>query len=87
MENAIQQLADAVAELQGQIEALTTMVETVVITHPDPKKLQDHWNRLSAGRIAGTWTDVATKNRDADRAGAYHYQWWKKRLDLLQDGT
>ena len=81
MENPLQALADAVAELQAQALGNSTMIEAMLMAHPDPKKLREQWFAISAPRIASTSMDVVTKDRAADHASAWHLKKWTEKLD------
>lgn len=81
MENVFKELADAVAELQGQAIGNSTMLEAMLMAHPDPAKLRDCWYRISAPRIAAAATSEQTKARPADQALRYHLQKWQEKLD------
>ena len=80
-EEFAEMLRDTIAELQGQALAQTTMLEAMVMAHPNPAALRDCWDRLSTPRIADVSTLAATKNRAADQACVYHLTAWTKRLD------
>ncbi len=80
-EDPILRMIEAIGELQAQALANSSMLEAMLMAHPDPRKLRDCWNRLSAGRIADTELNAAMKNRAVDQAASYHYQKWLKKLD------
>lgn len=81
MENPLQALADAVAELQGQAHGNATMLEAMLMAHPDPAKLRAEWHRISAPRIAAVETEMQTKGRAADEACRHYLQAWQRKLD------
>lgn len=81
MENPLQSLFDAVAELQGQEHAHATMLEALVMAHPDPEALRKCWHRISAPRIAAAATDTQTKGRAADEACRNYLLTWQEKLE------
>lgn len=81
LENALKMLVDAVAEQQGLAHGNSTMLEALVMAHPDPEKLRDCWYRISAPRIASAATSVQTTGRAADEAYRWHLLKWQEKLD------
>lgn len=81
MENPLQSLIDAVAELQAQALGNGTMIEALLMSHPDPGRLRDCWQRLSAARIAATSTEVVARGRTVDHASVWHLNNWTEKLD------
>lgn len=81
MEEALKNLVSAIAELQGQAHGNSTMLEAMLMAHPDPERLRDCWHRLSAPRIAAAETEVQTKGRPTDEAHRYYLQAWQEKLD------
>jgi len=77
----LQTLYDLVAELQGQTIANSTMIEALLMSHPDSAALRDCWTRLSSPRLADAALDGATKNRAADRAEIFHLAMWREKLE------
>ncbi len=82
MEDAIKLMLDAIAELQGQALAQSTVMEAVLMSHPDPAKLREAWHRISAPRIADNVMSLAGKGRAADEATQYHLLKWQEKVDL-----
>ena len=77
----LQQMADVVAETQGQLLADQVMIDALVMSHPDPDRLRECWNLLSARRAGTNQLNIATKSRAADHALAFYLQDWSDRLD------
>jgi len=81
---AIWPLMDAVAELQANLIAQDTMVEAMLMSHPNPDVLRDCWDQLACPRIAQAELDAAMRNQAVDRATAYHLAKWTEKLDRHQ---
>lgn len=82
MEEAFQRLVDAVAELQAQALGNSSMIEAIVMAHPDPAKLRECWHQISAPRIADAATKLQTSGRTADEATVWHLTKWEEKLAL-----
>jgi hypothetical protein len=78
---AVWQLMEAVAELQGSSTAIETMLEAILMSHPDPDVLRDSWDQLACPRIAQAELDAAMRNQAVDRATAYHLAKRTEKLD------
>lgn len=81
MEDDLKQLIAAVGELQAHAQGNSTMIEALVMSHPDPKALRQAWYAISAPRIAETATDAATRDHEVDARFAWHYRKWSEKLD------
>lgn len=81
MEDDLKQLIATVGELQAHAQGNSTMIEAIVMSHPDPKALRQAWHAISAPRIAQTATDLATKGDEVDERYAWHYRAWSEKLD------
>jgi hypothetical protein len=81
MEDVTQRIIDTLGELQAQALANSTMLEALLMSHPDPQALRKAWNSISAPRIAGTSTDAATRNREVDARVLWHFDKWIRKLD------
>lgn len=81
MEQAMQALTDAVAELQAQAHGNSTMLEALVMAHPDPEKLRECWHRISAPRIADAAVASQTKGRTVDDAVGWYLLKWQEKLE------
>lgn len=86
MEDQLKKLVEAIAELQGQAHGNSTMLEAMLMAHPDPAALREQWNRISAPRIADAATREQTKVRAADEASSYYLAQWQKKLDRYHPG-
>lgn len=74
-------LIEAIAELQAQALTQSTLLQAMLMAHPDPAKMKDCWDRLSAARIAEGATKKASLNRPVDEAVQYHFSAWQRRVD------
>ena len=73
---------DAFAFTQASLMAQATMIEALVMSHPDPAKLRDAWDRLVAPRMTDTLQDVVSRpaERAADRYLIERFQSWTEKL-------
>lgn len=86
MNQEFEKLMEAVAELQGKANGNATMLEALLMAHPDPQRLRECWYRLSAPRIAAAATEQQTKARPVDEAYSYHLLAWQAKLDKHHPG-
>lgn len=87
MEEVFKGMADAIGELQAQGIANSTMLEALVMSHPDPAALRRAWHQISSPRIADNATDAATKAREVDGRLAWHFEKWNRKLDTHHPGA
>ncbi|WP_057921124.1 hypothetical protein [Lysobacter capsici] len=80
-EEFVKDLIETIGELQAQAVAHGTMLEAMLMAHPEPDELRRAWNSIASPRIASAATSAATKARDVDAAVGYHLQKWSEKLD------
>jgi len=78
---AVWQLMDAIAELQASSIRQGTMLEAILMSHPNPDVLRDCWDQLACPRIAQAELDAAMRGQAVDHATAYHLAKWTEKLD------
>lgn len=52
MNEEFDKLMEAVAELQGKANGNATILEAMLMAHPDPERLRDCWYRWTSGQAA-----------------------------------
>ncbi|GAB3388252.1 hypothetical protein [Lysobacter fragariae] len=74
---------DAFCELQGAHIADTTLLQAMVMTHPDPYALLRAWNALSAPRVASVAQRKALSefHEKTAESALHHFQQWTARLE------
>lgn len=60
-------LLDAVAFLQAEVMAATSVLHALIVAHPDPKALLDAWNAVSAQQYASSVIDMRSEDDDVKR--------------------
>ncbi len=82
METAwIEWVSNSIHDMQAARVAQSTMIEAMLMAHPDPEGLREAWHRLSSGRMAAGALDHSTKGRQVDADLLHHLKAWSDRLD------
>ncbi|WP_443096797.1 hypothetical protein ACTT2I_05215 [Stenotrophomonas sp. PUT21] len=79
----VEGVQETLSDLQAARIAQATLIEAMVISHPNPRGLREAWDRLAAARIA----DTAGKKAYSDHAKRtnedllYYFQNWTQKLE------
>lgn len=79
----VQNIAEMLSDLQAARIAQSTLLEALIISHPNPTGLREVWDRLAAPRIAAAAQSQALSDHarrvDADLLHYLHN--WTAKLD------
>lgn len=74
-------VTESINDLMGARVAQSTMLEAMLIAHPNPDALRQAWLELSSPRLASGAASKASGARRADDDLLYHLKRWGERLD------
>ncbi len=79
----VQDVSETLSDLQAARIAQATMLEAMIISHPNPKKLREAWERLAAPRIAAASESKAISDHAlrTNEDLLYYFQNWTGKLD------
>lgn len=79
----MEQLIDAVSDLQAAGIANATIIEAIMISHPDPEALRRAWHDISSPRLAAISLSNVSRDgqRPVDRYTVERLTTWGEKLD------